>query len=139
MATAMPSKRRKDRGQQRGRSVDPNALADIRICGESSRFGAPIKNLGLVMAYPEMEPLVRLVGASNALAILLEGRIFDAAEAKAKRIVTRVVPDAEVGAEARDLRQKGAGAVEEVDPAEADRGLRFGVGAPQGGVLGHQA
>ena len=28
----------------------------------SSRFGAPIKNLGLVMAYAEMAPLVRLVG-----------------------------------------------------------------------------
>jgi formate dehydrogenase len=38
MATAMPSKRRKDRGQQRGRSVDPNALADIRtLLGDDPR------------------------------------------------------------------------------------------------------
>ncbi len=27
------------------------ALCDLRICGESSRFGAPINRLGLVMAY----------------------------------------------------------------------------------------
>ena len=31
--------------------------------------------------------------------ILLEGRIFDAREAKEKRLVTRVVPDADVAAE----------------------------------------
>jgi len=36
-----------------------------------------------------------------ALEILLEGRIFDAAEAKQKRLVTRVVPDGEVAAETR--------------------------------------
>jgi enoyl-CoA hydratase/carnithine racemase len=46
------------------------------------------------MAYPEMAPLVRLAGADVALEILLEGRIFGAAEAKDKRLVTRVVPDA---------------------------------------------
>ena len=46
---------------------------------------------------------VRLAGADVALEILLEGRIFGAAEAKEKRLVTRVVPDAEVAAEvARD-------------------------------------
>jgi enoyl-CoA hydratase len=84
-----------------GGGLEIAALCDIRICGRSSRFGAPIKNLGLVMAYPEMEPLVRLAGADVALEILLEGRIFDAAEAKEKRLVTRVVDDADVEAEAR--------------------------------------
>src|SRR6476661_6645937 len=84
-----------------GGGLEIAALCDLRICGTSSRFGAPIKNLGLVMAYAEMAPLVRLVGPSVALEILLEGRIFDAAEAKEKRLVTRVVADGEVAAEAR--------------------------------------
>jgi len=84
-----------------GGGLEIAALCDLRICGTSSRFGAPIKNLGLVMAYPEMAPLVRLVGASVALEILLEGRIFDAQEAKDKGLVTRVVPDADVEREAR--------------------------------------
>jgi len=84
-----------------GGGLEIAALCDLRICGESSRFGAPIKNLGLVMAYPEMAPLVRLAGPDVALEILLEGRIFGAAEAKEKRLVTRVVPDAEVATEAR--------------------------------------
>jgi enoyl-CoA hydratase len=84
-----------------GGGLEIAALCDIRICGASSRFGAPIKNLGLVMAYQEMAPLVRLAGPDAALEILLEGRIFDAAEAKEKRLVTRVVPDDQVEAEAR--------------------------------------
>ncbi|MDB5761373.1 MAG: enoyl-CoA hydratase [Herminiimonas sp.] len=83
-----------------GGGMEIASLCDIRICGESSRFGAPIKNLGLVMAYQEMAPLVRLTGPDVALEILLEGRIFDAAEAKEKGLVTRVVPDAQVAAEA---------------------------------------
>jgi enoyl-CoA hydratase len=84
-----------------GGGLEIAALADLRICGASSRFGAPINRLGLVMAYAEMAPLVRLVGAPTALEILLEGRIFDAAEAREKGLVTRVVPDADVAAEAR--------------------------------------
>ena len=82
-----------------GGGLEIAALCDIRICGESSRFGAPIKNLGLVMAYAEMAPLLRLAGEAIALEMLLEGRIFDAAEAQAKGLVTRVVPDDQVAAE----------------------------------------
>ncbi|MBW6494861.1 MAG: enoyl-CoA hydratase/isomerase family protein [Burkholderiaceae bacterium] len=83
-----------------GGGMEIAVLCDLRICGASSRFGAPIKNLGLVMAHCEMAPLVRLVGSDVALEILLEGRIIDAAEAKDKRLVTRVMPDDQVAAEA---------------------------------------
>ncbi|MEO8751705.1 MAG: enoyl-CoA hydratase-related protein [Casimicrobiaceae bacterium] len=89
-----------------GGGLEIAALCDLRICGESSRFGAPIKNLGLVMAYAEMAPLVRIVGPAVALEILLEGRIFDAAEAMTKGLVTRVVPDAQVAAEAHATAQR---------------------------------
>ena len=58
------------------------------------------------MAYPEMAPLVRLAGPDVALEILLEGRIFGAAEAKEKRLVTRVVPDADVATEARATAER---------------------------------
>lgn len=89
-----------------GGGLELAALCDLRICGTGSRFGAPIKNLGLVMAYPEMAPLVRLVGTSVALEILLEGRVFDAAEALQKGLVTRVVPDTDVAAEARATAER---------------------------------
>lgn len=82
-----------------GGGMEIAGLCDLRICGESSRFGAPIAKLGLVMAYPEIQALRDLVGRQTALEILLEARVFDAAEAKAKGIVTRVVPDERVAAE----------------------------------------
>ncbi len=82
-----------------GGGMEIAALADIRICGESSRFGAPIKNLGLVMAYSEMAPIANLVGSSKALEILLEGRIFDAEEALRIGLVSRIVPDGMVAEE----------------------------------------
>jgi enoyl-CoA hydratase len=82
-----------------GGGMEIAGLADIRICGESSRFGVPIKNLGLVMAYGEMGALIELAGRAAALEILLEGRVFGAAEAKDKGLVTRVVPDDQVEAE----------------------------------------
>lgn len=84
-----------------GGGLEIACLADIRICGASSRFGVPIKNLGLVMSYSELGPLVRLVGPSVALQVLLEGTIFDASEALRLGVVTRVASDADVAAEAQ--------------------------------------
>jgi enoyl-CoA hydratase/carnithine racemase len=83
-----------------GGGLEIAGLADIRVCGESSRFGVPIKNLGLVMAYGEIKRLIDLAGYNTAMEILLEGQIFSAAEAKEKGLVTRVVPDHFVDEEA---------------------------------------
>lgn len=89
-----------------GGGMEIAALCDIRVCGESSRFGAPINRLGLVMAYPEIAALIDVVGRATALEILLEGRVFDAAEAKEKGLVTRVVADADVVGEAYATAQR---------------------------------
>jgi enoyl-CoA hydratase/carnithine racemase len=71
----------------------------------------PINRLGLVMAYPEIDGLRRLVGPAAALEILLEGRVFGAAEAREKGLVTRVVADDQVEAEAYETaRRIAAGA-----------------------------
>ena len=89
-----------------GGGLEVALTCDIRICGASARFGVPINRLGLVMAYPEIEALIDLVGRSIALEILFEGRVFDAAEALAKRLVNRVVPDDQVDAEAHAAAQR---------------------------------
>ena len=81
-----------------GGAMELSLMCDLRICGESSRFGVPISKLGLVMAYPEMEARVGLVGPSVALEILYEARVFAAEEAKEKGLVNRIVPDDEVEA-----------------------------------------
>ena len=83
-----------------GGGLEIAGLCDLRICGESSRFGVPINQLGLVMGYSELRGLLSLVGPAVAAEILLEGRVFDAREAKEKGLVTRIVPDVAVEAEA---------------------------------------
>ncbi len=83
-----------------GGGLEIAANCDLRICGESSRFGAPVNKLGLVMAHAEMRGLLGLVGRAAALEILLEGRVFGAHEARDKGLVTRIVPDDMVEEEA---------------------------------------
>ena len=76
-----------------GGGLEAAAFCDMRICGRSSRFGVPIKRLGLVMAYAELRGMVGLVGRAKTLEVLLEGRIFGADEALAMGLVNRVVAD----------------------------------------------
>jgi enoyl-CoA hydratase/carnithine racemase len=83
-----------------GGGLEIAANCDLRICGESSRFGAPVNRLGLVMAHAELRGLLGLVGRATALEILLEGRVFGAHEARDKGVVTRIVPDDMVEEEA---------------------------------------
>ena len=89
-----------------GGGLEIAACCDMRICGESSRFGVPINKLGLTMGYGELAGLLALVGRAVALEILLEGRVFDAAEALQKRLVNRVVADGEVEAEAHAMAKR---------------------------------
>jgi enoyl-CoA hydratase/carnithine racemase len=83
-----------------GGGLEIASMCDIRICGESSRFGVPVNRLGLVMSYHELQGVIALAGRANALEIVLEGRVFGAQEAFDKGLVNRVVADAEVEAEA---------------------------------------
>jgi enoyl-CoA hydratase/carnithine racemase len=83
-----------------GGGLELACLCDLRICGEGSRFGAPVSRLGLVMAHDEMAAVAALVGRATALEILLEARVFGAAEAQQKGLVSRVVPDSKVTDEA---------------------------------------
>ncbi|MCX7892703.1 MAG: enoyl-CoA hydratase-related protein [Burkholderiales bacterium] len=81
------------RGACIGGGLEIAAACDLRLAGESSRFGVPVANLGVVMAYDELAVLVDLVGRAAALEILLEARVFGAFEAKEKGLVNRVVAD----------------------------------------------
>lgn len=76
-----------------GGGLELATTADLRICSTRSRFGIPIKRLGLVVAYAELAPLVDLIGPSNAKEILLEGQIFGSDRAYHMGLVNRVVAD----------------------------------------------
>lgn len=79
-----------------GGGLEIAACCDLRVCGESSRFGAPINRLGLTMSYDELEPLVRLLGPGAVLEILLSGELIGAERALTVGLVNRVWPDASV-------------------------------------------
>ena len=83
-----------------GGGLELACCCDLRICGAGSRFGVPVKNLGLVVALNEMQAVAGVVGRAVALEIVLEGRIFGAEEALQKGLVNRVVADDQVGEEA---------------------------------------
>ncbi len=79
---------------------------DLRICNESARFGVPVKNLGLVEAYDELQGMMTVVSRATALEILLEGRIWGPPEAYEKGLVNRVVADDKVVAEAYAIARR---------------------------------
>jgi enoyl-CoA hydratase/carnithine racemase len=89
-----------------GGGLEIAAMCDLRICGESSRFGIPINRLGLTMAYGELQGLLALAGRAVTLEILLEGRVFDADEAYHKGLINRVVADDRVEAESYALARR---------------------------------
>lgn len=83
-----------------GGGLEIACQCDLRISGVSGRFGVPINRLGFAIAYDELAGLLSLAGRAVAAEILLEGRVWNADEAMLKGLLTRVVPDAEVVAEA---------------------------------------
>ena len=96
------------RGACIGGGLEIAAMCDLRVCGQSSRFGIPVNKLGLTMAYGELMGLLALVGRAVALEILLEGRVFEADEAYRKGLVNRVVPDDQVEVEAYAIARRVA-------------------------------
>jgi enoyl-CoA hydratase/carnithine racemase len=84
-----------------GGGLEIAACCDIRIAAAGSRFGVPIAKLGFPMAPAELEIVAAVVGPTVLRELLIEARVLDAAEALARGLVTRVVPDAQLAAEAR--------------------------------------
>ncbi|NIW24920.1 MAG: enoyl-CoA hydratase/isomerase family protein [Gammaproteobacteria bacterium] len=76
-----------------GGGLEMSSACDIRVCGESSRFGAPINKLGLTMSYAELETLIGIIGSGALLEILIAGELFGAQRAYELGLVSRVLPD----------------------------------------------
>jgi len=75
----------------------------LRIAADTARFGQPEVNLGLTPGYGGSQRLPRLVGRGRALELLLTGDMIPASRAYEIGLVNRVVPAAELMAEARKL------------------------------------
>jgi len=79
-----------------GGGLEIACQCDLRISGASGRYGVPINRLGFAIAYDELAALLPLIGRAVALELLLEGRLWDAALAQEKGLLTRVVADADL-------------------------------------------
>ncbi|MCU1614400.1 MAG: Enoyl-CoA hydratase [Frankiales bacterium] len=76
---------------------------DVRICAESSRFGFVFARRGIIQEAASSWFLPRIVGVSQAMEWVATGRLVPAADARAARLVSRVVPDGELLDAARAL------------------------------------
>ncbi|MDO8179176.1 MAG: enoyl-CoA hydratase-related protein [Undibacterium sp.] len=79
-----------------GGGLEIACSCDIRISTPTARFGIPVNRLGFPLAPEELRGLIELTGKAVALEIVLEGRVFDALEAKDKGLLHRLsdnVPD----------------------------------------------
>ena len=79
-----------------GGGLEIAACCDIRVCGNASRFGAPIAKLGFPMAPAELQVLSRVAPESLLREMLLEARLFDADVALQAGLVHEVVDDDDV-------------------------------------------
>jgi len=98
----------------------------IRIASENARFGQPEVSLGITPGYGGTQRLPRIVGKGNALYMLLTGEHVNAADALRMGLVSRVVPQDQLMAEAektmRTIVAKGPVALALTIEA-VDRGL----------------
>jgi enoyl-CoA hydratase/carnithine racemase len=99
-----------------GGGLEIACTCDIRIAAPDARFGIPINRLGFPLAPEELRGLLELTGKAVALEILLEGRVFDAVEAKDKGLIHRISDDVPNDALATALRiAKGAPAAARIN------------------------
>ncbi|GJE82574.1 enoyl-CoA hydratase [Methylorubrum thiocyanatum] len=75
-------------------------MCDFILAADTAQFGQPEIKLGIMPGIGGSQRLTRFVGKSKAMEMCLTGRTMDAAEAERAGLVSRVVPAAELAAEA---------------------------------------
>jgi len=68
-------------------------MCDIMIASESAKFGQPEITLGVIPGCGGTQRLIRAIGKSKAMELVLTGRMIDAAQAERDGLVCKVVPN----------------------------------------------
>ena len=84
-----------------GAGVELASTCDLRLAGQSARFGAPIARLGFPMAPREVALVRAAAGELSVRQMLLEAATLDAPTLLARGFLTRLLPDDQVGSDAR--------------------------------------
>ena len=84
-------------------------MCDIILAGDTAKFGQPEIKLGVMPGAGGTQRLTRIVGKAKAMEMCLTGRMMDAQEAERSGLVSRVVPAAELLAEAIRTAETVAG------------------------------
>lgn len=80
-------------------------MCDIILAADTAKFGQPEINLGVIPGMGGTQRLIRAVGYYKAAELVLSGRFMGAEEAERSGLVSRVVPAAELLAEASTLAE----------------------------------
>ncbi|MBK8507889.1 MAG: enoyl-CoA hydratase [Candidatus Competibacter sp.] len=75
-------------------------MCDFILAADNAKFGQPEIKLGILPGAGGTQRLTRLIGKSKAMELCLTGRMMDATEAERSGLVSRIVPVAELLAEA---------------------------------------
>jgi enoyl-CoA hydratase len=78
-------------------------MCDIVVAADTARFGQPEIRLGTMPGAGGTQRLPRFVGKAKAMDLCLTGRTMDAAEAERAGLVSRIVPAADLVAEATKI------------------------------------
>jgi enoyl-CoA hydratase len=81
-------------------------MCDIVVAADTARFGQPEITLGTIPGAGGTQRLARFVGKAKAMDLCLTGRMMDAAEAERAGLASRVVPAAELMAEAVKIAER---------------------------------
>ena len=84
-------------------------MADFIIAGDGAKFGQPEIKLAVTPGMGGSQRLTRAIGKAKAMEMCLTGRMMGAVEAEASGLIARVVPAADLVAEALKSAQAIAG------------------------------
>jgi len=118
------------RGAAAGAGLSLAMACDLRIAGDSARFGTAFARVGYSGDFGGSYFLTRLVGTAKARELYYTAELVDAPQALAWGLVNRVVPDAQLEEETMALASRIAGG-----PRIALRYMKRNMNAAETGTL----